>query len=55
MSNTEREKTVTISLKRYNSLLDSERMLHHLYELGVDNWDGYCSPDDEEEDCEDEE
>jgi len=32
---------ITISIERYNELVDSERMLTALQNAGVDNWDGY--------------
>lgn len=35
------EKTKTISLEKYNQLLDRSNTLMALEESGVDNWDGY--------------
>lgn len=35
------EEMVTISLKRYEQLFESEKILDALYEVGVDNWEGY--------------
>jgi hypothetical protein len=33
--------SVTISLERFNSLLEAEAKLEALEAAGVDNWDGY--------------
>lgn len=38
---TEAVETVTMSAKRYKSLLRSEDILLRLEAAGVDNWDGY--------------
>lgn len=46
--------TITITEKRYNELLRKEQELDHLHALGVDNWEGYQLPFDEEEEDEDE-
>ena len=35
------EETITIPLKRYNDLLESEAFLEALEAVGVDNWEGY--------------
>lgn len=35
------EELMTISLKRYKELLDSEKKLHALEAGGVDNWQWY--------------
>jgi len=35
------EKQVTISVERYEELLEAERFLEALRSAGVDNWDGY--------------
>lgn len=43
------EEMVTISRKRYDELVVAQQMLNHLYAMGVDNWEGYSSPGDEEE------
>lgn len=32
---------ITIDRKRYEELLEAERMLAALHAAGVDNWDGY--------------
>jgi len=32
---------ITISLKEYESLLDSQRWVDALENAGVDNWEGY--------------
>jgi hypothetical protein len=43
---------ITISLRRYNQLLEDSKLLAHLEANGVDNWEGYSCPDEEEEnDC----
>ena len=51
------DETVTITKKRFNELLKSEKFLGALYAAGVDNWDGYEyaleMEDDEEEDEDD--
>lgn len=41
---------VTITKERYTSLLEDEAQLRHLEALGVDNWEGYSSYTDEDED-----
>lgn len=35
------EDTVTITVKEYNKLKDSQKFLLCLKAAGVDNWDGY--------------
>lgn len=35
------EKMITITVKEYERLLDSELMLQALEDAGVDNWHGY--------------
>jgi hypothetical protein len=35
------EKTVTITEKEYNSLLEDSKWLQALEGAGVDNWEGY--------------
>lgn len=35
------EETITISLKRYEELLVTEKFLRALEGAGVDNWEGY--------------
>ena len=48
------EETIIIPFRRYLELLDKEKVLDHLYYLGVDNWEGYQVPyEEEEEDDED--
>lgn len=44
------EETIIIPFSRYVELLDKEKVLDHLYALGVDNWEGYQVPSDEEDD-----
>lgn len=39
---------ITITLERYNQLLKDSQLLAHLKDLGVDNWGGYSTPDEEE-------
>jgi hypothetical protein len=39
--------TVTISRSEYDDLKADARFLEHLKAKGVDNWEGYSSPDDE--------
>lgn len=46
--------TITITEERYNELVEKEQILDHLHSLGVDNWEGYQLPFDEEEIDEDE-
>ena len=41
MDNVKETENITISIERYNELLEAERMLDALYGAGVDNWDGY--------------
>jgi len=48
------EETVTITKKEYDILLKSQAHLNLLIERGVDNWDGYGVPSDEDEENEDE-
>lgn len=46
---------ITIPLADYNDLVEAANFLNHLHTNGVDNWEGYTSPpDDEDEDYEDE-
>lgn len=45
---------ITITLTRYNELLEKERELDHLHALGVDNWEGYQIPSNEEDEEEEE-
>lgn len=40
---------ITITKKRYLTLLESEKLLSHLEANGVDNWEGYSHPDDDNE------
>lgn len=40
---------VIITRSRYEELVRSENMLRHLEGTGVDNWEGYSHPDDEDE------
>lgn len=35
------EETITIPLKEYNDLIDSQAWLDALESAGVDNWSGY--------------
>ena len=39
------KETVTISKKEYIRLKKSHSHLSYLEVLGVDNWEGYCRPD----------
>lgn len=45
------DENITISVKRYNELVEAEAFLNRLFAAGVDNWEGY----DEAQDSEDEE
>ena len=46
-----RYETITISRSFYEKLLNDSELLAHLHAAGVDNWDGYTVPfDDENED-----
>jgi hypothetical protein len=36
------EQTITISIKEYNDLKESQYLLESLQAYGVDNWEGYC-------------
>lgn len=48
--------TVTISVKRYEQLLEAERFLSAIEAAGVDNWEGYSEAFiDDEDDIEDDE
>ena len=38
---TDKEETITITLKRYKELVEAENQLQHLQAKGVDNWEGY--------------
>lgn len=42
-------RAITITEKRYNELMRKEQELDHLHALGVDNWEGYQLPFEEEE------
>ena len=42
--------TVTITRKEYEGLIEDSRFLDHLIANGVDNWEGYSRPSDEDED-----
>jgi hypothetical protein len=35
------EPTITITTKKYESLLEDQEILQALYAGGVDNWEGY--------------
>ena len=35
------EKTITISLERYEELINTEKLMRALEGAGVDNWEGY--------------
>jgi hypothetical protein len=44
------EETVTISKKRYDSLIDAQKKLDRLEAAGVDNWEGYSEAFIDEDD-----
>ncbi len=44
---------ITIPKSQYLELLADSKLLRHLEALGVDNWEGYCTPDDDDEDWDD--
>lgn len=43
------EETVTLTKAEYDRMSEKLRLLHHLQETGVDNWEGYSYPPDEED------
>lgn len=43
------EEMIEITKKEYDRLLADSRQLAHLEANGVDNWEGYSRPSDDEE------
>jgi hypothetical protein len=41
--------TVTILRSEYDHLIEDSQFLKHLHANGVDNWEGYTHPDDDED------
>lgn len=45
--------TVTILRSEYDHLIEDSQFLEHLHANGVDNWEGYTRPYDDEDDEDD--
>lgn len=52
MSSDEMSTQVTISKAEYDNLIQDQKFLRHLEANGVDNWEGYSHPDNEEDEDE---
>lgn len=40
---------ITVSRKEYDQLIEDSIFLEHLHANGVNNWEGYTRPDDDED------